>query len=456
MDSVLLIIILYSLGILAIAWYLSRNQNIESYFLNKRSTSLPVLLISNVTSLVGAGAVVMVIGEAYRGSLAIGFINVTTFIVAVVILGFMAGKIRDIGEKHKISTIVDYCQVRFGKKNRILMAGYQLVLLMAWIGIQAMAVTLLLSEILNISYFEAMSLTVIVCLLYSMIGGLRVDIITDVIQFWIMLFIYLAMGFAAYKLVDVGTLISTTPSEVLNPLEFKGTTWFVMVAVMMSIGYISSAPYWQRIMAAESKSVAKKSFFYAAPMTFALTLLILFLGLYAYHNITGLDNSDKAVFVLIDDLLPVWMKGIGYAAILATVASTLDNMFIAGSTIIYKEFVPAQNKKIFKARLTTLLFGLAGVLSTLIFPRLVDIGIFYMSLAVIPATTIIMGMISKKHSSNANFYSILIPMLALFALYPLLGAKTFLITTPLSVIIALSYDGCAHLFRKTLRCFYTG
>ena len=150
------------LGILAIAWYVSRNQNIESYFLNKRSTSLPVLLISNVTSLVGAGAVVMVIGEAYRGSLAIGFINVTTFIVAVVILGFMAGKIRDIGERHKISTIVDYCQIRFGKKNRILMAGYQLVLLMAWIGIQAMAVTLLLSEILSISYFEAMSLTVIV------------------------------------------------------------------------------------------------------------------------------------------------------------------------------------------------------------------------------------------------------------------------------------------------------
>ena len=440
MNPILLTVALYLLILFSIVLLTCRKQNIESYFLNKRGTSLLFMIFSNVATLIGAGAVVIVISEAHKGSLAIGFINISTFIIAILILGFMAGKIRDIGEKHKISTIVDYFQVRFGNKNRILMVVYQLILLMAWIGIQAMAVSILLSEILGISYFEAIFLVMAVCLLYSMVGGLKADIILDFVQFWVMLSVYLFMGFIAYKHGDIFNMIQNTPKEVLNPLYYKGTAWFVFGAIMISAAYVSSAPHWQRIISADSKETAQKSFFYSAPIVLVITSVILFLGLYAYHHVAGLDNSDKAVFVLMDNLLPAWATGIGYAAIIATVTSSLDSMFVAGSTIVYREFISNRNTKIIKARMITLLFGSLGILSALIFPRLVDLGIFYFSLAAIPAATIIFGMISQKHSANANFYSILIPMILLFALYPLLTSKTFLLTTSLSILIALLYD----------------
>lgn len=439
MPPILLTILVYLVILFGIVLCFCRKQNLESYFVNKRSTSLWFMVFSNVATLVGAGAVVPSIGETYKGFTALAWVNVTTFIFAVTLLGYMAPKIRNLGAKYNISTIVDYFQVRFDKKNRIIMAIYQLVLLIVWIGLQAMAVTILLSQILGIPYLEALLIVMTVCLLYSMIGGIKADIILDFVQFWVMLAVYLTMAIIAYLNVDAIQMIKDTPKEVLNPSSFKGTGWFVIASLMMAFSYISTAPHWQKIMSAQSSSIAKKSFFYSAPIVLILTTIIMFLGIYAYHTLSGLDNSDKAVFVLMENLLPHWAVGIGFAAIIATITSSLDSMFVAGSTIIYKEFISKKNKNIIKARLITLAFGSFGVLITLVFPQMLDLGVFLLALAVLPVTVIILSMTTKSFSANASFYSILISIIALLVLYPVLGANTFLITTPLSIVLAIVF-----------------
>jgi SSS family solute:Na+ symporter len=330
------------------------------------------MVFSNVATLVGAGASVAVISEAYKGSLAMGFVNTSTFIVAVIIIGFLAGRIKKLGEKYGISTIVEYFGIRFDKKNKTIMTIFQLILLIAWIGLQIMAVTVLVSELLNVSYFIALGIVAVVCLSYSMIGGIKADFILDFIQFWVMLAVFLIMGIVAYQHTDLLTMLRDTPSDVLNPFAYKGVAWAIMGMLMMTTAYISSSPYWQKIFSAKSVEVAKKSFFYAAPLVLILTCCILFLGLYAYHNVSGLDNADKATFVLISELLP-WGAGIGFAAIIATVTSSLDSMFVAGSTIIYREFVSEKEKSITKARMITLGFGLLSIFVTLLFTQVIDL-----------------------------------------------------------------------------------
>lgn len=227
--------------------------------------------------------------------------------------------------------------------------------------------------------------------------------------------------------------------EVLDPSNFKGAVWFIMVSIMMGFSYISSAPHWQKIISAKSSSVARKSFLYSAPIVFVLTAVVMFLGIYAFNTITSLDNSDQAIFVLMENLLPRWAIGLGFATIIATVTSSLDSMFVAGSTIIYKEFFSNKNKSVIKARLVTLAFGLFGVLTTLIFPQMIDLGIFYIALAIIPVTAVILSMTTKSFGSQASFYSILISTLTLICLYPFVGAKTILITTPLSIILTVIF-----------------
>jgi len=62
---------------------------------------------------------------------------------------------------------------------------------------------------------------------------------------------------------------------------------------------------------------------------------------------------------------------------------------------------------------------------------------FNIALAILPVMAIILGITTEKFNSNASFYSILISIVALLVLYPFLKANTFLITTPLSVILTL-------------------
>ncbi len=448
MNPILLTIAIYLIILFSIVLYFCRNQNLESYFVNKRSTSLWFMVFSNVATLVGAGAVVPSIGETYKGFTVLAWANVTTFILAVMLLGYMAPKIRQLGNKYNISTIVDYFQVRFDKKNRVIMGIFQLMLLIVWIGLQAMAVTILLSQILNITYFEALFIVMAVCLLYSMVGGIKADIILDFVQFWVMLLVYLTMAVIAYLNTDVVQMIKDTPREVLDPSSYKGAAWFVIASLMLVLSYVSSAPHWQKIMSAQSSSVARKSFFYAAPIVLILMAIIMFLGIYAYNTLSGLDNSDKAVFVLMEKTLPHWAVGLGFAAIIATVTSSLDSMFVAGSTIIYKEFISDKNGSIIKARLITLAFGSFGVLITLIFPQMFDLGVFLLALAVLPVTAILLGITTKSFGPNASFYPILISIVTLLALYPFVGSKTFLITTPLSIILTLAFFFVGKMVNK--------
>jgi len=68
-------------------------------------------------------------------------------------------------------------------------------------------------------------------------------------------------------------------------------------------------------------------------------------------------------------------------------------------------------------------------------------------MALIFVPPIFAGIYSKKFSANASFYSILIPMIALFILFPIVKENTFIITTLLGVLIILFYD---KVFKKKM------
>jgi Na+/proline symporter len=99
----------------------------------------------------------------------------------------------------------------------------------------------------------------------------------------------------------------------------------------------------------------------------------------------------------------------------------------------------------FFARLITTIFGIGWFLIALLIPNIITLSLFVTYLALIFVPPIIAGIYSKKTSSNASFYSILIPAILLIILYPLLTKNTFAITTPLWILIIIFYD---KIFKK--------
>ena len=444
MNTTLIILFIYLALIFGIAWFFSRKESLSAYFLNSKKTSLWLMTFSTVATIVGAGAVVAVVSESYNSGISWGLALVISFIAGVIILGIMAKKIKAIGDEYNACTIVDFFDKRFGTKNKILTGILQIFLLIIWIGIQAIAIASLASVLVGLEYSIALVLSALVVILYTTIGGLKIDIITDFVQFWIILIVFLILAIVGYSEIGgISNLLSSVPKGHLNPFGFAGVGWMIGVIVLSGFLYLGNTSHWQRIFSAENQKIARNSFFWSIPFVIILGVIILFLGLLSSVLLSGI-KQETAIFLLIQKLLPPSLAGIGFASILAVIMSSIDSLLIGGSTIIYKGVFKKNQfnskKEIFYARLITAVFGIGGFLIAFLIPNIITLSLLVTYLALIFVPPIIAGIYSKKTTANASFYSIIIPTILLFVLFPFLKENTFTITSPLGILMIIFYD----------------
>jgi len=171
MNQVLIVLIIYLVVMFGVAWYFSRRESLEAYFLNKRKTSLWLMTFSTVASIVGAGATVAIVSEVYNSGISYGIALPISLIIGVLVLGIFAKKIKAMGDDYDAHTIVDFFNKRFDVKNKILTGALQLFLLIIWVGIQAVAIASLATVLVGMDYQIALFFAAVITILYTTIGG---------------------------------------------------------------------------------------------------------------------------------------------------------------------------------------------------------------------------------------------------------------------------------------------
>jgi len=444
MNVIPAILVVYLAAMFFVAWYFSRKQSLEAYFVNKRKTSVWMMTFSTVATIVGAGSTVAIVAEVYNTGISFGIALPISLIIGMFILGMVAKKMKAIGDEYGAHTIVDFFEKRFDRKNRNLVGILQIFILVILVGVQAIAVSSLASVLTGIDYSAAILITAAITILYTSIGGLRIDIITDFIQFWIIILVFFGMSVVGYQQVgSLNELISRLPSGHLDLFAFGGVTWFVGVLLVSGFLHLGNTIHWQRIFAAESDVIARKSFFWAIPITAILSAMVLFLGLVSSVLLPQIPK-ESALFNLMSLILSPLMVGMGFAAVLAVIMSTIDSMLIGGSTIIYKavfkDKILEDKKSVLYARLFTALFGIFGFTLAFLIPNIVTLFLFVSYLALVFVPAIYAGLYSQETSANASFYSILISAVVLFAIFPFSKETVFIISTIIGVLIIIFYD----------------
>lgn len=444
MNSTLIILLVYFILMLGIAWYFSRKESFESYFINKRKTSLWLMTFSTISTIIGASATISVVSEVYNTGISYGLALILSFTVGIFILGVVSPRMKIIGDKYDAHSIADIFYRRFDKKNKALVGVLQLFVLLGWIAVNLAGLSAISQIVLGVNYSLAIGIAILITILYSTIGGLKIDIITDFIQFWIILIPFIIMVFIGYSEVGgINNLLSQLPKGHLNPLAFGGVAWFLGTIILSGFIYLGTAYHWQRTLSAENAKVAKKSYFIAIPILFILGVVIVFFGLLASVMLKGIPQ-DFAIFNLMSHLLPNSIAGLGFAAILAAIMSSVDSSLVAGSTIIYKQIFNEnavdEKKRLFFARCITALFGIFAGLLVLAIPSIVSLSLLvsYMALIFVPA--IFATLYSERISANASFYSILIGFIILIISFPIIGKNAFIAPVVLSTLIILFYD----------------
>src|SRR3989338_1856149 len=175
MNITIIALVIYFAIMLSVTWYASRKESLESYYLNKRKTSLWLMTFSNVATIVGAGATVAIVSEVYNSGISYGIALPICFIVGMIVLAIVAKKIRLTGEKYDAYSIVDFFEKRFGRKNKVLVGISQCFLVIIWMALQLVAVATLFNSLFGINNYVTIIFSIGITIIYTSFGGLKAD-----------------------------------------------------------------------------------------------------------------------------------------------------------------------------------------------------------------------------------------------------------------------------------------
>lgn len=171
--------------------------------------------------------------------------------------------------------------------------------------------------------------------LYSMWGGFRAVVFSDLIQFFVMVIgVFLVLFFSIQTFGGLEFLKSNLPE---NHFSLTGG---VGIGTTLVWGFIAMSTlvdpnFYQRCFAAKSEKTAKTGILVSTGVWFVFDICTTFGAMYARAVIPAAE-SKHAYMTYALQVLPDGVKGFVLAGILATILSTMDSyLFLAGTTLSY-------------------------------------------------------------------------------------------------------------------------
>ena len=262
--------------------YSKKYQGINNYLTANRSVKFFSLSTSLVASALGAWILFGPASAATWGGIGavIGYALGTAF--PMIFLIYLGKKIRN--EFPKGSTLIEFLRKRFGKSLFKLILFMTIFYMFIFLCAEVTAVSLLINYISGTPLWITASIVLIATLIYTLYGGLRASIFTDMIQMIIIIILFVIS--AIYLLSFTGDQFSFDFIYEKNPQLLSvnyipnytaGITFFIAVAATN----LFHQGNWQRVYAAKNNEVLKKSLILAFIVIIPIVYFMGFSGLVA-------------------------------------------------------------------------------------------------------------------------------------------------------------------------------
>lgn len=341
----------FILLVVAVSIYVSRDEkDSEDYFLAGRSLSWWVIGISLVASNISTEHFVGMAGQGFRQDIgmAVASFEWIGALALVIVALYLLPRFLQSG----IYTIPQYLEYRYDRKTRTLLSIFMLVFyVMITIATVLYAGAFALKEIFDTSLITGIWLIGLTGGLYTVYGGLKAVVWSDVIQGTALI---IGGAFITYLgMKELGGLnrfieLSEGRLHTVLPLNHPTLPW---LAVFFGGMWIPNLFYFglnqfitQRTLGAKNIVEGQKGVLFGASIKLIIPIIIIFPGIIAYELYGNeISNGDAAYPVLITHLLPAGLTGAFFAALFGATMSTLDSLLNSAATIfvidIYKPFI---------------------------------------------------------------------------------------------------------------------
>ena len=411
----LIIVGIYLIGLLGIGYWckIFKIKTSVDFMLGGRRLGVFFVAASLAANNVGGGSTTGVATRAFDGwGLSAGW-YVLAASIGIIPLAYFAPKIR----RTLAYTIPQVIRTRFGDVAGTTTAMLNIISLFCLTASQILASSTVVSILLGIHLNVAIFVSGIIMLIYTVLGGVVADVISDAVQLFIIFFgLLITMIVVVNNAGGVEMLAEKLPGKNLS-FTGVGLTTIISLVINYFCTFLSGPEMVSRFSSAVDENAARDASWISAIFMGLLAFIPAVIGLVALALNPGLDGGKgtTALMWTAMNYAPPLVVGLVAAAIMAATMSSADSNLLCAATIfvkdIYQNYInPHADDKtlILLTRVATVFIGLLGILVALLEINLVTLNLFAFALRSSgPFAAYSMALVWKKATRHSGLVAII-------------------------------------------------
>jgi SSS family solute:Na+ symporter len=341
----------YVVCLIGIAYFVSREKaghqkNTNDYFLAGNSLPWWAIGASLIAANISAEQIIGMSGSGFALGIGIASYEWMAAITLIIVGKYML----PIFLEKKIYTMPQFLENRYDHRVRTVLAIFWLgvytfvnLTSVLWLG------ALAISTVTGVPLEYGLVFLVAFAIAYSLYGGLKAVAFTDIIQVVLLVCGGLFLTYVSLDLIGEGngilagfkTLTEQLPGKFDMILSPDNPYYKDLPGISVLVGgmWIMNFSYWgfnqyiiQRTLAARSLRQAQAGIVFAAFLKLLMPVIVVLPGVAAVLLVPEISRPDEAYPSLMN-LMPVGLKGLVFAALVAAVVSSLGSMTNSVATI---------------------------------------------------------------------------------------------------------------------------
>lgn len=332
------------------------NDSSTDYFLGGKNAGWFVIGASLFASNIGSEHLVGLAGSGASSGVAVGQFEILAgFMLLLLGWVFVPFYVRS-----GVFTMPEFLEKRYSGAARSYLSWMSIV---AYI-LTKISVTIaaggIVFEAIGINFWTGALIVVLATGIYTIFGGLKAVLYTDMIQMFVLIGGSIAVtAFGLSKLGGWGALQSTVGKsffDMWQPIDHPDFPWtgILFGAPVLGVWYWCTDQYIvQRVLSAKNIENARKGTLFGGFLKMLPVFLFVIPGVIAFalsqKGFFSLEDKDQALMVMVKNMVPVGIRGLVVAGLLAALMSSLSSVFNSCSTLftmdVYKRWRPETSEK---------------------------------------------------------------------------------------------------------------
>ena len=343
-DVIILVVYLLLSRFIPLWLTRGKTEDTDGFFLGGRNFVWPLIGFSLFATNMSGASFVGLAGAGYSQGVSVYSYEWMAAIILIIFIFF----ILPFYLRSRVFTMPEFLEKRYDRRSRLAFSGVNIFFNM----FIDCAAALYAGGLVVLTLFPGTPLWVGILVLallagvLSIFGGLGAVVISDTIQAVVLIIGGVIVFFAAWAAIPSwDAMVETVPDgmlSIIQPIGDPNLPWPGLMTGVLIIGiyfWTTNQLIVQRALGARTLNHGRWGSIFAGFLKLPILFIMILPGTMALVLYPDLESPDLVFPTLVFDLLPVGVRGIILAALVAAITSTVDSILNSASTMVTMDYV---------------------------------------------------------------------------------------------------------------------